>query len=175
INVQAPEDSSTGPVAIVVKNAKGESAGFSLTKAPLAPGLLAPSSFQFDGKQYAVATFSDGAFVCPPDRIAGVACRAAKPGDTVALYGVGFGAVTPVSAAGEIASGPTSLAAPISLRIGGIAAELPYAGLTPGTIGLYQFNVVIPEVADGEVEVEMTVGPVSQAPVPGRLFLLVRR
>ena len=47
---------------------------------------------------------------------------------------------------GQIASGQTSLAAPLTFSIGGAPATVSYAGLAPGYVGLYQFNVVVPSI-----------------------------
>ena len=50
INVQAPEDPTIGTVAITVTNCKATSSPFTSTRRGLAPGLLAPSSFNLGGK-----------------------------------------------------------------------------------------------------------------------------
>jgi len=58
------------------------------------PELLAPSAnFQIGGKQYAVALHIDGTYVLPPGSI---------PGETILMYGIGFGNVTPSILAGQI-------------------------------------------------------------------------
>ena len=67
------------------------------------PGLLAPSNFKVGGNQYVVAQHSDGTYVLPADVIAGLSTRPAQPGETIVIYGVGFGSVTPTIPAGEIA------------------------------------------------------------------------
>ena len=64
LNVQAPEDSATGNVAITVTNCKATSSSMLFARRALAPGLLAPSNYISGGTQYMVATFaSDGAYV----------------------------------------------------------------------------------------------------------------
>ena len=64
INVQVPEDSSIGNVSITVTNCKATSLPFTFRQQELAPGFLAPSSFNINGTQYMAATFaSDGAYV----------------------------------------------------------------------------------------------------------------
>jgi hypothetical protein len=40
-----------------------------------------------------VAQHVDGTFVLPPVSIAGVATMQAKPGETILMYGIGFGTV----------------------------------------------------------------------------------
>ena len=48
-----------------------------------------------------MALFPDGSYVLPIGAIAGVTSRPAKAGDTISLYGVGFGPVTPNIPAGQ--------------------------------------------------------------------------
>src|ERR1017187_10362293 len=45
LNVQVPEDSTTGNVAITVTNCKATSSPVILTRRSLAPGFLAPSNY----------------------------------------------------------------------------------------------------------------------------------
>jgi uncharacterized protein (TIGR03437 family) len=81
-------------------------------------------------------------------------------GDDVVMYGVGFGEINPPVPAGTIASGQTALPN-VSVRVGGVEAEVGYAGLSPGSIGLYQFNIKIPEGVSGDVLLEVTVDGVT--------------
>ena len=70
----------------------------------------------------------------------------AKAGETIILYGTGFGAVNPVVADGAAApSNPLSMITDTNttLFLGQIAATLPFAGLTPGDAGLYQLNATV--------------------------------
>ena len=45
------------------------------------------------------------------------------------------------------------------MRIGGVSVTPAFAGLSSS--GLYQFNVTIPELANGEHRIEMTINSVS--------------
>lgn len=114
------------------------------------PGLLAPSSFKIGGIQYAAALFSDGqTYVLRVGAIAGIASRPAKAGDTITFYGIGFGAVTPNIPAGQVVQESNKLAAPLQVLFGQTEGTLTYDGLAPNSVGLYQFNVVVPAVASG--------------------------
>jgi uncharacterized protein (TIGR03437 family) len=149
VNALIPSSVGAGLVPVTVTNAAGTSAPFMMTVNAVQPGLLAPPGFMVGGKQYVAALFADGTtFVLPAGAIAGVASRPAKPGETIVLYGVGFGAVTPAINAGTIVSQVNSLAAPLRVLFGSTAATASYQGLAPGFTGLYQFNVVVPAVAD---------------------------
>jgi uncharacterized protein (TIGR03437 family) len=146
VDVQVPSTVNPGVQQITVTTAAGTSAPYPVTVASVEPGLLAPTSFNIGGKQYVAATFPDGSFALPAGAIPGVASRPARPGDTVTLWGVGFGPVTPNIPAGEIAIGNSTLTLPFQVFFGSTQAALGYWGLAPDAVGLYQFNVVVPSV-----------------------------
>jgi len=96
------------------------------------PGLLAPSAnFQIGGKQYAVALHIDGTYVLPPGSIPGLTTRHAQPGETILMYGIGFGNVTPSILAGQIVSAQNQLARPLTLQFANVPSTLQYDGLAP--------------------------------------------
>ena len=152
VNAQVPSTIGTGQFSVVVSSGQTSSAPYSITVNSLEPGLLAPPSFIVGGNQYAAAVFTDGVtFVAPPGTIAGVTSRQAKPGETIVFYGIGFGGVSPFTPAGVIPSGSTTLVAPLQIMFGQTPATLQYWGLAPGQIGLYQFNVVVPNIASSDL------------------------
>lgn len=119
---------------------------------PAEPGLLAPASFQISGNQYAVAVLSDGTtYVLPSGILQGVTSRPARPGETITMYGVGFGSVIPGIPAGQVATGESELASPLQMTFGSTPATVQYQGLAPGLVGLYQFNIVVPAVPDSNL------------------------
>jgi uncharacterized protein (TIGR03437 family) len=148
VNAQVPSNVGTGPQPVVVFDGGGASAPYSINVNATEPGLWAPPSFQIGGKAYAGALFIDfTTFVLPAGAIAGATSRPAKPGDTIVLYGIGFGPVTPAVAAGEVTGEGNALTTPLQIFLGGVAAQVTYAGLAPDAVGLYQFNVVVPNIA----------------------------
>ena len=151
INVQLPAGLGAGTLPLIVSNANGSSQPFNITVNTAEPGLLAPSAFKIAGTQYVVAVLPDGSFVLPPGAISGVSSRPAKPGDTVILFGIGFGPVTPAIPAGQIVSLQNQLSAPLQILFGQTPAQINFFGLSPGFVGLYQFNVVVPPVPDGDL------------------------
>jgi len=62
------------------------------------------------------------------------------------LFGIGFGPVSDGTLAGVIDQNTNQVNASVDITIGGVSATIPYAGLTPGVVGLYQFNVVVPNI-----------------------------
>jgi uncharacterized protein (TIGR03437 family) len=156
LNVQVPENVPLGANQVVVSNGAAVTDAFIVTVAKNAPGLLAPASFTSDGKQYVAALFQDQAFVGPPNLIPGVVFRRAKAGDTLIMYGVGFGSTNPIVPAGQIAAQNAALPN-VTMRLGNAPANLSFAGLVAGYVGLYQFNVVVPNGVGGDVALTMTL------------------
>ena len=95
-------------------------------------------------------SFVDGTYVLPVGAIAGVTSRPAKPGETIIIYGVGFGPVTPPISAGQIVTESNQLVASLQVSFGQTPAQVSYFGLAPQLVGVYQFNVVVPAVPDSD-------------------------
>jgi uncharacterized protein (TIGR03437 family) len=100
--------------------------------------------------------------------------NAAKVGDVVVVYCTGLGATNPAVRSGEAApaSSLAKVVTPVTVTIGGQAAAVQYAGLTPGFVGLYQVNVQIPSgITPG------SSGPlvISQDGVPSNTVTLALR
>jgi uncharacterized protein (TIGR03437 family) len=152
VNAELPSNIATsGPLQLTVSNSNGASAAVNVTLNTTEPGLLAPTSFKIGGNQYVVAQHSDGSYVLPVGAISGVTSSPAKPGETVVIYGVGFGSVIPNIPAGEIATDTNQLSAPFEVLFGQTPAKLPYFGLAPSFVGLYQFNVTVPALAASDL------------------------
>ncbi|HXB71417.1 MAG TPA: choice-of-anchor V domain-containing protein [Candidatus Acidoferrales bacterium] len=155
VNAQVPTGTPTGSQQMTVTNSNGTSSAYNITVNAVEPGLLGPSNFRVNGKQYAVAQFSDGSFVMPPGSLAGFTTRQAKPGETIVIYGVGFGPVLDSGnldiPAGTIVTGLNKLSTACTMSIGGSAATLSYQGLAAGFVGLYQFNVIVPNIANNDL------------------------
>jgi uncharacterized protein (TIGR03437 family) len=79
------------------------------------------------------------------------------------IYGVGFGSVSPDTPPGQVASASNQLTAPVQFLFGQTAAAgLIYAGVAPFTVGLYQFNIVVPQVPDNDfVPITFNLGGVA--------------
>jgi uncharacterized protein (TIGR03437 family) len=147
VNAQVPNGVGTGPATLIISNSNGVSAPYTLTLNPLEPGLLAPSSFTAGGNQYVVAFNSDGSYTLPTGAIAGLTSRPARPGETITIYGVGFGPAAAngtTIAPGVVVTQLNSLSNAMQMFFGGTQATLTYQGLAPSAVGLYQFNVIVP-------------------------------
>ena len=123
VNVLAPADSAAGAVAVTVNNAAGTSAAVTATLQPILPGFFTASNY--------------------------VRTAAAKPGDAIELYGTGFGPTKTAVDYGSVFTGAYELTNPVTVTIGGIQANVLFAGLVGP--GLYQINVTVPVgLADGD-------------------------
>jgi uncharacterized protein (TIGR03437 family) len=149
VNVLAADDVATGLVPVQVKNALGTSDSVLALQQTIAPAL-----FQFPGTGYAAGVHADGSYLAGPRLVLlGIPGTPAKVGETIVLFGTGFGATDPVIPATSPVTAPLPLARPqdLRLRIGGLDATIAYAGLI--SPGVYQFNVVVPQVGAGDQSV----------------------
>ncbi len=147
INALAPDDTTTGPVQVLVNVAGQTSNAASVTL-----GALAPAFFTVDSAGHVAALHADYSAV--------TAASPAQAGETILLYGTGFGATSPATPTGQVVSAPAALANAPQVTIGGAAATVSYAGLVES--GTYQLNVVMPGgVAAGDAVVVATIGGVS--------------
>ena len=151
VNVQVPSNVPSGQQQLIVKTAYGSSPAYTVNVNATQPGLFAPPLFLVNGAQYLGALFPNGTtYVMPPGAVAGIASQRAKVGDTIILYGIGFGSVNGDVSAGQIVQAQNTLSLPLQIFIGGTQAAVTYLGLAPGFVGLYQFNVVVPQVASSD-------------------------
>lgn len=155
INVMSPADTSSGPVEVKVSVNDQTSDAAIATAQTLSPGF-----FTFDGK-YLAATHADNSLLGKPGLFpsAPTATTAAKPGETIVLYGTGFGPTNPSVAAGQLTTALSPISSNLSVTIGGQSANVTFGGLVPPYAGLYQFNVQVPAgLADGDQAVVAQVG-----------------
>jgi uncharacterized protein (TIGR03437 family) len=162
VNVQAPDDPNTGAgIQVVVNNSAGQSNAFSMQKNSTASAVLAPPSFDTQGHQWVVALHSDQSYVGNAGLISGLNFRPPKVGETIVIYGIGFGPVMPNTPAGVIATQATALQNRPNFRFGQAPANLVYYGLAPNFVGLYQFNVTVPNVSSGDMPLNIDIGGVT--------------
>jgi uncharacterized protein (TIGR03437 family) len=164
ININTPEDTATGPVQIQVRNAIGLSNIGIANRARLSPSLHSVPQFTLDGRPHVVALTPDfRAFVGRPGMVPGVSFVTARPGDSIVIYALGCGPTNPPTQAGVVAGQNSPLALPFEIRIAGVQATVTFGGMAAGTVGLYQFNVTVPDVPAGVHNIELIVDNVPNA------------
>ena len=121
-----------------------------------------------DGKHIAaeIATtngsgaYGDGAYdLVGPLGAFSYSTRPVRPGETLVIYGVGFGPTTPVVHSAQVFYGAANTNSPVTVSIGGVAANVVFAGIVEA--GLYQINVVVPNTASGDQAMVASVNGVS--------------
>jgi uncharacterized protein (TIGR03437 family) len=157
LNVQAPDDTATGTVPVVVTTPFG-TASSTVTLGP-----YAPSFSLFSGKYPAaiVGTSGPGNSGAGYDYIgpAGAFSFPSRPvaaGETIILFGVGFGPTSPTVKAGQAFSGAAPCPTLPQITIGGVPATVAFAGIVEA--GLYQFNVVVPNAGSGDQLLQASIG-----------------
>ena len=160
INVQAPADSALGPVPLeVTYNGVTSPPGTAQLQA------ASPGFFLWSGK-YAAASHADFSPAAPAGLFQGLITVPAKPGESIVLWGTGFGATTPTVAPGIVppANPLANVANPVTVTIGNVAATVVGAAISPGNPGLYQIAVQVPPSApDGDLPVVAQVNGVQSS------------
>jgi len=89
----------------------------------------------------------------------------ARAGGAYVAFATGLGITEPPAQTGLLASQVAPAVLPVTLTIDGRETTVHYAGLTPGSIGLYQFNFTLPGISgNGEarlVDCILTAGTQS--------------
>jgi uncharacterized protein (TIGR03437 family) len=152
VNVQTPDDTYSGTALVQVITPAGLATGTANLQS-IAPALFTVAS---GGSTYAAAVGLDGVLIGPPNQIPGA--RAAKSGETLQLYGTGFGATNPPQPSGQLIN-----VAPVSNTVSATVCAQPatvsFAGLV--SPGLDQINVTLPTMPTGNCPVQVVVGGVS--------------
>jgi uncharacterized protein (TIGR03437 family) len=168
INVLAP-DLPPGPAAVVVTTPAGVSAAYTATAA-----VYGHAFFPWPANQV-VATRPDYSLAAKAGSIAGATTTAAKPGDVLVLWGMGFGPTTPASPAGapvpsdRIYSTSTT---PV-VTINNLPATVFGAALSAGSAGLFQIAIQVPDrLPDGDWPIQATIGGVTS---PAGTILSIHR
>jgi uncharacterized protein (TIGR03437 family) len=162
INLQAPDDTATGTVSVVVTTGVGKAT------ATVTLGQFAPSFNLLDGAKHVsgiiLRPYRNGAYgggsydiLGPTGGSLGYPTVAAQAGDTVELFGVGFGPTTPFVPSGQAFSGFANVNNSVALSINGVVVKPSFVGLSGA--GLYQINLTIPAcIGEGDVPISLLVG-----------------
>ena len=153
INVLAPDDAAVGPVQVQVTVAGQSSNSLNTQRAQFAPAF-----FTF-GDGYVAAQHLNYVPVGAPNLLQGVVTTPAQPGETIVLYGTGFGPTNPPLPTAQLVTTPEPLANSVQISIGGVTAPVTFSGLVGP--GLYQFNVTVPNLPAGDAAVLAKIGGVA--------------
>ena len=155
VNVLAPDDTTMGAVTLVVTSSTGATTSFTVWKQTLAPAF-----FTIDNGLYVAAIHTDGTLVGKSGLISGVTTQPATAGETIEVYGTGFGPTSPALPTGQLVTTPEPLASDVTMLIGGVPATVTYGGLVEA--GLNQINVTVPSsLASGDYPIVALIGGVQ--------------
>ena len=139
IDAQMPVELTGRSIELRVRNSLGASDARAVALAPYAPRLITKTA---GGKGEALAWHAD--------RTPVTAEFPAQPGEVVTMYAVGLGAVSPPARSGWPggdggSGGPKNqVVEPVSVRVGGRAGVVRFAGLVPGEVGRYAIEFEAP-------------------------------
>jgi len=155
VNVLAPEATSDGNVQVTVTNSAGTSDPVTVNFQRFAPGF-----FQFPAENIA-AVRPSGALVAATGAIESATTVPARPGETILLYATGLGPTSPAFAANQTIATPAPTSNSVRVLIHNQLAPVAFAGLV--SPGLYQLNVTVPDLPDGDYPVTAEVAGVRTA------------
>lgn len=148
INVLIPEDPTIGVVAVQEQGQLDQSNIITVTKAAVAPGL-----FTFTPK-YPSAVHLDGTYCGPAGILTGIATTPAKAGELVVLYGTGFGPSNPKIDFSKLFTTAAPIAQTVTATVGAVTVKVDGYLVSPG---VYQFNLVVPDLPAGDAPVVLSV------------------
>jgi uncharacterized protein (TIGR03437 family) len=149
ITVQVPYETGAGNAVLGVNN-NGQVAAFYFPVSLAAPGF----------------------FGLAIDPFSGASLFSIKAGQPLALMITGDGEVSPFLATGAtpsfiaVASLLPKPRLPVSVTVGGVAAKVSFAGITPGSVGITEIDITVPStVPPGSQPVVVTVGGIASPPL----------
>ncbi len=165
INIQIPYEATATqqtPIVLSVNNALTLPAMLDIV--PAAPGVLSandgPNAPNFQNDAHIVAQHG-------VDSSQVTSTSPAKPGEYLVIYLVGMGATNPSVPSGFATplTAQDSVTNPPTVTVASQPANVVFAGLTPGFVGLYQVNFQVPAgLSSGEQEVDVTQNGVAANP-----------
>ncbi len=155
VNFLVPANLLPGPVEIqlVVDGRAGPEITVNL-------GSASPALFQLDATT-ALSTHADGSLVTRD--------TPARPGEDVVVYVNGLGQTDPSLVYGEVARAAATIRQLAELRVSldGVVLDrgaIAYAGVTPGSAGLYQINLRLPRETPADPELRIAIGEAASPP-----------
>ena len=157
LNVLAGTLTHTGAVNVIVTTTEGTAAFSAIVKTQV------PAWFMIDpeNRKYVAAVNLDGTIVGKIGLYPS-APNATKPlparGGRALIFGNGWGVTNPVTPEGAVFSGAYPIVG-ATVKVGGVPVIVEFSGVV--TPGLYQFNIVAPDLPAGDYLIEGTINGVS--------------
>ena len=162
LNLQVPYDVANGAQTSVVV----EVGGAQSDRIAVPVVAATPAIFQIAGTKQGIVVNQDGSL--------NSAQSPAPRGSVVTIYATGSGVTTPPATTGKGAgASPLSVATNTSVTIGGASANVIFAGLSPGFVGLMQVNAQVPAGAASGAAVPLQIS-VAGAASPAGITIAVQ-
>jgi uncharacterized protein (TIGR03437 family) len=168
VNVIPPLDDRTGDFQLTLTNTFGTSQSFTVHKSEYLPAFYAPFGNAQGLGVTAVAL--DGTLVGKVGLDPRVT-REARPGEVIQFFATGFGGTIPPTPSDVLFAIPPEVAIRPRITIGGQEAAIAGNGNLVGP-ALFQFNLTIPDLADGDHVIRAEVGGAQSL---DSVFLSVKR
>jgi uncharacterized protein (TIGR03437 family) len=150
LNAQIPFNAPVGNAVATIEVAGMPAVPIEFSIVPAAPGIFTDSGNQ------AWVRNADGSLNTPDNPASGTS--------SVSVYLTGLGAVAPQVADGQPTSTAIPAIYPVTARIGQSNTTVVFAGLSPGSPGLYQVDLRLPKIANGSFPLVVTVNGVVSNP-----------
>jgi uncharacterized protein (TIGR03437 family) len=163
INVLSPANLTNTFPTVVVTNSVGSSAPATVFNNPYFPAF-----FTWPNNQV-VATHADFTWAAANGTFSGTPTVPAKPGETIILWGTGFGPTTPADPPGITTPGTQtySTTALPTISVNLVSATVYGAALAPGFAGLYQIAFQVPaSLPNGSYQLVLAIAGATSSNVP---------
>jgi uncharacterized protein (TIGR03437 family) len=146
VNFQCPDLPAGQSFSITVASDLGASSPFSATMQSVAPGIFSVDGSGKGQGNIMLAGSSNLAMQQTAAQAAGLQGAPAASGDFISIYATGLGPSACAVPLGEAtpSDSPCPVTATIDVLIGGANASVAFAGLAPGSVGLYRVDAQIP-------------------------------
>lgn len=174
-NILVPNDVGAGDVPVVIRNAAGDSSVTTVRAAAFKPTLYVYPQQPQNNRIYHTAVTGTAA---APVYVGKVGTdprvtRGARPGETIQVYGTGFGPTTPAVPTTQIPAGAPAVSGTVRILFGQTVATVVNGNGNLVGPGLYLFNVTVPNtLADGEYPLIAEIGGISSSSI---VTLVVQR
>jgi uncharacterized protein (TIGR03437 family) len=181
VNFQAPQGIQPGTVSVQVVTGCGTANETRSAAVTVAVQTASPEFFYYlqnsSGQNpVAAVDVTTGVDVGAPGLLSGATFAPARPGDTVTLYATGLGLTNPSFAAGALPGAAGAITGDFQISLGSTMLDgtgVLYAGVTPGSAGMYQINIRVPaSIPSGDQPVVMKVNGIAS---PSGAYITVKQ